>query len=210
MHIQKSMLYLTMLCGATIFFSACASPTDAPLPATQAPLTETRAVTSAPTQTATAIATATVTLVLPTATRTATLLPTTTPSPTVKPATATPRATVTRAKPSATAVKPTNVPPTRAPVVPPTQVPPSAPPQGSVCNLEPGNAGILVVNHFDGLMTITLLDHEYKLDGHTELLVQVPGGQDFTVSVSVVGVGKTNFGPVALNAGECVRYEPSN
>jgi hypothetical protein len=76
--------------------------------------------------------------------------------------------------------------------------------------LDAGTAGILVVNHFDGLMTITLLNHEYKLDGHTQQLIQVPGGQEFTVSVSVVGVGKTNFGPVALSAGECVRYEPSN
>ena len=106
--------------------------------------------------------------------------------------------------------KPTSVPPTRKPTAVPTAVPQTEPPQGSGCNLEPGNAGILVINHFDGLMTLTLLNHEYKLDGHTEQLIQVPGGQEFTVSVSVVGVGKKNFGPVSLNAGECVSYEPTN
>lgn len=97
--------------------------------------------------------------------------------------------------------------PTREPTLPPPQAS-TALPQSSACNLDAGNAGILVVNHFDGLMTFTMLNHEYKLDGHTEQLVQMPGGQEFTVSVSVVGVGKTNFGPLSLNAGECVRYEP--
>ncbi|MBI4673201.1 MAG: hypothetical protein HY741_16220 [Chloroflexi bacterium] len=63
-------------------------------------------------------------------------------------------------------------------------------------------------NDFDGLMTFTVLNQEYKLDGHTQQWVQVPGGQEFTASVSVVGVGKTNFGPVSLQAGECVRYQP--
>lgn len=85
---------------------------------------------------------------------------------------------------------------------------PTASPSGSGCNLEPGNAGILVINHFGGLMTFTVLNHEYKLDGNTEQLVQVPGGQEFTASVSVVGVGKTNFGPISLEAGKCVTYDP--
>jgi hypothetical protein len=76
------------------------------------------------------------------------------------------------------------------------------------CNLSPGNAGILVINDFDGQLTFTVLNHEYKIPGHSQQIVQVPGGQSFTASVSVVGVGKTNFGPVTLDAGQCVKYEP--
>jgi hypothetical protein len=106
--------------------------------------------------------------------------------------------------------RPTIPPP--APVAARPTQPPAAqatqPAQNAGCPVDPGNAGILVVNDFDGLMTFTVANHEYKLEGHTQQLVQVPGGEKFTASVSVVGVGKTNFGPFTLQPGECVRYEP--
>ncbi len=98
--------------------------------------------------------------------------------------------------------------PAARPTNPPVVAQPTQPPS-SGCPLDPGNAGIRVVNQFDGLMTFTILNHEYKLDPHTEQLVQVPGGQPFTVSVSVVGVGKTDFGPLTLQPGECELYRPN-
>jgi hypothetical protein len=83
------------------------------------------------------------------------------------------------------------------------------PASGTGCNLAPGNAGILVVNQFDGLMTFTILNREYKLEPHTEQLVQIRGGEPFTVSVSVAGVGQTSFGPLSLAAGSCEFYRPN-
>lgn len=104
------------------------------------------------------------------------------------------------------------VPPTVAPQSAPTTVPPPQPtePPSNGCPLDPGNAGLYVINQFGGLMTLTLLDHEYRIEPNTEQLVQVPGGQEFTVSVSVQGVGKTNFGPLTLQAGECFQYRPTS
>ncbi|HZQ07758.1 MAG TPA: hypothetical protein VFD70_14335 [Anaerolineae bacterium] len=96
------------------------------------------------------------------------------------------------------------------PAAQPTKLPFQAtqPPSSQGCPLDPGNAGILVINELDGLMTFTILNHEYKLEPHTQLLVQVPGDAKFTVSVSVVGVGKASIGPTSLPAGQCVTFKP--
>jgi hypothetical protein len=67
----------------------------------------------------------------------------------------------------------------------------------------------VVKNNFVGLMTMTMFNHEYHIDPHSQSLLQVPGGQECTVSVSVQGVGKTNFGPLTLQPGDCVLYEPT-
>ncbi|TAH50231.1 MAG: hypothetical protein EYC68_14745 [Chloroflexota bacterium] len=183
---------------------ACA-PSSTPIPPapTIAPATSTLAPTAVP-STATPIPPS-ATLVPPTntvvpPTATATTIP---PTATAIPATNTVAPpTETKAPPTATKAAPTNT--VARPTNPP---PPTQPPSG--CPIDPGNAGILVVNNFDGLMTFTVLNTEYKIDPHTQLLVQVPGGQEFTASVSVQGVGKTNFGPVSVPAGECVRYAPT-
>lgn len=166
------------------------SPTNTPLPptATLTPLPPTATSTPIP---PTATPPPTHTPVPPTSTAMATATP-------VPPTTTSIPATATKAPPTAT-----KLPPTAAPTKPPPTNPPAA------CPIDPGNAGILVINNFDGLMTFTVLNQEYRIDPRSQMWVQVPGGQEFTASVSVVGVGKTNFGPVSLQAGQCVRYEPT-
>jgi hypothetical protein len=162
-------------------------PTDAPPSATNPPTAVPPTAASSPSPVP-PTDTATASPVPPTA---ATVQPTHTPPP---PTATLPPPTATKAAPKPTAVPATTVPQ------------PTSPPSG--CPLDPGNAGIFVVNDFDGQMTFTILNHEYKIEPHASQLVQIPGDTKFTASVSVVGVGKTSFGPYTLSAGQCVKYEP--
>jgi hypothetical protein len=198
---MRSLHPFFVLCFAVLLLSACTAATPTPVPPTSAP--------AAPAAT---VVPPTVTPVPPSDTPvppTNTLAPTGTPTevptetPTVAPS-------ATAVPPTATSVPPTVTPPPPTPVpAKPTAIPPTKQPVSqNPCNLDPGNAGILVINDFDGLLTFTVLNHEYKVPGHGQQIVQVPGGVKFTASVSVVGVGKTNFGPVTLDAGQCVKYEP--
>ncbi len=102
--------------------------------------------------------------------------------------------------------RPITIKPAAQPTKPETQATQAPSSQG--CPLDPGTAGILVINQFDGLMTFTILNREYKVEPHSQLLVQIPVDSKFTISVSVVGVGKANIGPTSLPAGQCVMYKP--
>lgn len=106
-------------------------------------------------------------------------------TPTLQPASPTPLATATEVPsptqplpPTATSEPTVTVTPqvvqpmtTNVPVVPtnsprPPAQPTQAPVVQNTCNLSPGKAGLLVINHFDGNMTFTIASHEYHVPGH--------------------------------------------
>lgn len=193
--LSLSLFILASAAGCGLIGSTPPTPqvlivTATPLPATQTPFVIVVSPTAQP------------------ASPTTPATPTEEPSPTQPlPPTATSEPTVT-ATPQIVQPTATKVPlvPTKPPAPPaqPTQAPAALNP----CNLSPGKAGLLVINHFGGNMTFTIANHEYHLPGQTQQVVQVDGGVPFTFSVSIPGVGKLNDGPYTLNAGECVRYEP--
>ncbi len=103
---------------------------------------------------------------------------------------------------------PTRVPPTVAPTRAPV---PTRTPLPSPCGeMPPGMAGLLWINHFPEFATVTLTDHQYRVEGNSQLLMLIPAGKQFVIDANIVGVGQLKQGPFTWQEGECHVYNPGN
>ncbi len=83
-------------------------------------------------------------------------------------------------------------------------------PRSPCGELPPGMAGLLWINHFPEFATVTLTDHQYRVEGNSQLLMLIPGGKKFVIDANIVGVGQLKAGPFTWEAGECHIVDPNN
>ncbi|MBI5030966.1 MAG: hypothetical protein HZB51_10595 [Chloroflexi bacterium] len=183
---MKSFIPLILLALVLSLSTACAvAPTVTPVPATATPIPPT--LTPVPTATP--------------------VPPTSTPVPTATPIppTSTPVPTATPVPPTAT---PTSIPPSRTPTA--TRVPPTPTSLPNPCNLQPGQAGLLInnIHDFKILLTIGGGDwgtHDYWFEPKRVTAIQFPPGR-YTATLNVSGRNyKFAADAIIFEPGSCTR-----
>ena len=84
-------------------------------------------------------------------------------------------------------------------------------PQGPSCADTPaGMAGLFWINAFDGEVTLTIVDHEYRIPGKGTLMVPIPPDKKFVIDAFIPGVGRLRPapGPFTWAAGYCEIWSP--
>lgn len=152
---------------------------------------------------------ATPTPIPPTATPTE-MPPTATPYPTYTPLptyTIAPTSTATRIPPTATRVPPTV---TRRPSA--TLPRPTATRPTNLCNLAPGQSGLILTNPHDFKVLLTIGGgdwgtHDYWFEPNSSTAIQFPPGR-YTATLTVPGVGNYKFAADAIlfEANHCTRF----